>query len=184
MKNTKKILLISLSFLIPFTIITTVFYMKGYFTDKLILSSDLRAQYYPLFCYLKDIISGTNSIFYSFNKGVGGTMFGTIFYYISSPLNLLIVFFSKNNIVYFITFLIILKISLCGLTMYIYMTKKYNCRNFKIVVFSTCYALMGYNLNYFMNIMWLDVVYLTPLVLLGIDLIIKKDNPKLYCLSI
>lgn len=179
-KKIKKILLPLLSFFIPFIIIGIIFYIKGYFTDKLIISSDLRAQYYPLFGYLKDVFDGTNSIFYSFNKGVGGTMFGTFFYYVSSPLNLFLTLVSKNNIIYFITVLIMIKISLCGLTMYVYMTKKYKERNLKILIFSICYALMGYNINYFMNIMWLDVVYLAPLVLLGIDLIIKKDKPILY----
>ena len=176
----KKNIIILLSFLIPCAIMTTIFYLKGFFTDKAIISADLRAQYYPLFGYVKGIYSGINSVFYSFNKGVGGTMFGTFFYYMSSPLNILIKFISKERIMDFITVMIILKISLCGISMCIYMSKRYNEYNLKILVFSICYALMGYNLNYYMNIMWLDVVFLAPLVLIGIDKIIQKNKPYIY----
>lgn len=175
----KKILKL-LSFFIPLIFLTLIFYKNGLFLKNTIISGDMHAQYYSLFHYLKDLLNGVESIFYSLNKSLGGTMFGTFFYYLSSPLNLLIVFFSKSSIHIFMTILIMIKISLCGLTMYMYMSKKYNKDNFLILVFSLCYALMGYNINYFTNIMWLDVVILTPLVLLGIDRIIEEKKSTLY----
>ena len=175
----KKILKL-LSFLIPLIFLTSIFYINGFFSKNTIISGDMHAQYYSLFHYLKDLLNGVESIFYSLNKSLGGTMFGTLFYYLSSPLNLLIYFFDKQNIHIFMTILIIIKISLCGLTMYAYMSKKYKKENLLILVFSICYALMGYNINYFVNIMWLDVVILTPLVLLGIDRIIEGKKSTLY----
>ena len=124
MKKNNKIIFIILSFLIPFLSLSIIFFLKGLFTDKIILSGDMHAQYYPLFNYLKEVFNGNNSIFYSFNKSLGGTMFGTIFYYLSSPLNLILFFVNKVHIINFMTWLIILKISLCGLTMYLYMRHK------------------------------------------------------------
>jgi len=179
-KKHKKKILIALSFIIPLIIYTTIFYINGLLTNKTIISGDMYAQYYPLFNYLKGIFEGTNSIFYSFSKGLGGTMFGTIFYYMSSPLNLLLIIIDKQNIPQFITYLIILKLSLCGLTMYLYMRKKYKEDNAVLLVFSLLYAFMGYNLNYFINIMWLDVVIMAPLVLIGIEKILEDKSPSLY----
>ncbi len=184
MKKNNKIIFIILSFLIPFLSLSIIFFLKGLFTDKIILSGDMHAQYYPLFNYLKEVFNGNNSIFYSFNKSLGGTMFGTIFYYLSSPLNLILFFVNKVHIINFMTWLIILKISLCGLTMYLYMRHKYRQDNLVILTFSLCYAFMGYNINYFINIMWLDVVFMTPLLLIGIDKIIDGKSSLFYIITL
>ena len=175
-KNNK----IILSFLIPLIIYTIIFYINGLLTNKTIILGDMRVQYYPLFNYLKEMLNGNNSIFYSFSKGLGGTMFGTIFYYLSSPLNILILFINKQQIPYFMTYLIILKLSLCGLTMYLYMKKKYKSNSTILLIFSLLYSFMGYNLNYFINIMWIDVVILAPLVLIGLENILEGKSPKIY----
>ena len=180
----KKALFITLSFLIPLFTYALVFLINGLLTKKTVASGDMFAQYYPLFDYLKGIFNGTNSIFYSYTKGLGGTMFGTIFYYMSSPLNILLIFIKSENIIYFIPYLIILKLSLCGLTMYLYMRKKFKKDTFGLLVFSLCYSFMGYNLNYFLNIMWIDVVIMTPLVIMGLDKIIEDKSPLQYIICL
>lgn len=180
----KKKLYIFLSFLIPFISFSIIFYCFGLFTHKTILSGDMQVQYYPLFNYLKDIFNNDASLFYSFNKGLGGSMFGTFFYYLSSPLNMLFLLIEKTQIINFVPFLVILKLSLSGLTMYIYMRYKFKKENISLLVFSLCYAFMGYNLNYFINIMWLDVVIMTPLVLLGIEKILENKSPLLYIITL
>ena len=181
MKNKK---FLFLSFFIPLIIYLFFFYINGLLTDKMILIGDSEVQYYPLFHYLKGILDGTNSIFYSFSKGVGGTMFGTFLYYISSPLNLIVHFIEDKYILDFMTYLTIFKLSLCGLTMYIYMSKKFKTNSYMILIFSILYSLSGYNLNYFLNIMWLDVIALAPIVLLGIDRIIENKSPLLYIITL
>ena len=180
----KKILFITLSFIIPLLVYILVFFINGLLANKTVASGDMFAQYYPLFNYLKGIFNGTNSIFYSYSKGLGGTMFGTLFYYMSSPLNLLLLLIKTKNIIYFIPYLIILKLSLCGLTMYLYMRKKFKKDSFGLLIFSLCYSFMGYNLNYFANIMWIDVVIMTPLVIMGLDRIIEDKSPIQYIICL
>jgi uncharacterized membrane protein YfhO len=171
MKNKKYIIL---SFLIPFFVYFLTFYINGLFSTKTILMGDSILQYYPLFNYLKNI---TNNTFYCFYKGLSGSMFGTIFYYLSSPLNIFI--FLSNNTLNFMTLLIIIKLSLSGITMYKYLSHKFN-NSFTTLVFSLLYSFCGYNLNYFLEIMWLDTVILTPLVLLGIDKLIEENKSSYY----
>lgn len=184
MRKNKKIFYGFLAFFIPFIILTIIFCLNGLFSDNTIIRGDAFAQYYPLFNYLKGILSGTNSLFYSFSKNLGGTMYGTFFYYLSSPLNLFIKFINVNDISLFVAFLIIVKMSLCSLTMFLYMNYKYNNCNLILLMFSICYALMGYNINFFINIMWLDVVIMAPIVLLGLDKLINKQSPTLYVISL
>lgn len=177
MKNKKYLFL---SFLIPFLIYFTIFYINGFFTSKLIIQGDSAGQYYPLFNYLKGLFDGTNSLFYSFSKGLGGPMFGTFFYYLSSPFNILLSLINKGDIINFMTIIMIVKLSLCSFTMYIYMHKKFKDNSLVLFMFSLLYSFLGYNLNYFLNVMWLDIVLMAPLVLLGIDNIINHKSPILY----
>ena len=178
MKN-KKIYL--LSFIIPILLILSyIFLYKIKFTDLFI--SDLKEQYSFIFDYYKEILNGNQSILYSFSNGLGGSMYGTFFYYLSSPLNLLLMFFSNNYLYIGIVILILLKIGLSGLTMYYYLSKSNNNSSIINLTFSCCYALMSYNILYYFNIMWLDVVYLTPLVILGVEEIIQNKKSKKYIL--
>lgn len=175
----KKSKYIWFSFLVPLAIYTLIFASASLFTNKMMINGDSAAQYYPLFHYLKDLLTGSNTL-YTLSKGIGGTMFGTIFYYLSSPFNLLLCFIGKSHILNFMTILTIIKLSLCSMTMYIYMTHKFEEKSISIFMFSLLYSFIGYNLNYYLNIMWLDVVLLSPLVLLGIDRIIHQKSPTCY----
>lgn len=182
----KNILMYILSFLIPFLIFNIVFLMLdiSFFSSKNVLTSDMQSQYYPLFTYFKNIFSMKNSIFYSFSNGIGGSMLSTIAYYLSSPFNLLLLLFNNDNLYKGISLLITLKIGLSGLTMYIYLDKKINSKKIFSLLFSICYALMAYNINYYFNVMWLDGVIFAPLILLGIDKILEGKNSLLFGITL
>ncbi|MDD2490329.1 MAG: YfhO family protein [Bacilli bacterium] len=178
MKKNKQYII---SFLIPIIIFLMVCSIANinFWGTKNFIVSDSRAQYISLFSYLKEVLKGNASLFYSFSKGMGGSMFGTFAYYLASPLNLLIIFFSKKALVSGMLLILTLKIGLSGLTMFSYLKRKYNRAN-SIYIFSTSYALMGYVVVYFFNIMWLDAIYLAPLLLIGIDKIIEGKKSLFY----
>ena len=110
-------------------------------------------------------------------------MWSTYFYYISSPLNFFIIFF-KNNIVLFLTFISVLKIGLSGLFMFIFLNNVYSKKYYYSLIFSLCYSLMGFNLYYFGNNFWLDIVYITPLLLFSIDRMVSKRKYILFLILI
>lgn len=174
-----------LSFLIPMSLLLSMIILKKFnLSDDTFLPSDARAQYVSLFSYFKDILSGKESLFYSFNNGLGGNMYSVFTYYLSSPLNLLIIFFNHENLSLFVSILILLKICLSGLTMNIYISQKFKMKSISTLLFSTCYALMSFSVNYYFNAMWFDSIYLLPLIMLGIDKLIFKNKPFLYCTSL
>ncbi len=181
MKFIKKYRGYILSFLLPLIIYLLFFFWKGVFTDKTILNSDMAVQYQPLFQYLKDVLHGNATFPYSFSKGLGGGMYGSLFYYFANPLNLLVYFF--ENIPLFLTLLVILKLSLSGLTMYTFLKYKFKDEKY-LLVFSLAYAFMGYNINYYVSIMWLDGVVLAPIILLGIDCLLENKKDWLYIITL
>lgn len=176
-----------LSFFIPVLIFSLglITYQCFFGMEKSLLIADLKAQYISLFSYLKDLILGENSLFYSFSKGLGGNIIGTFSYYLSSPLNFLVLLFTKKSLESFIIVLLLAKIGLSGFTMYLFLSAKVleNKRTIPFVL-SVCYALNSYMINYYFNIMWLDALYLLPLVLLGIDKLLEGKKSILYLSSL
>lgn len=181
----KNILFYLLAFLIPFIIINLVFVSLevSYFNKNYVLTSDMEAQYLPLFNYFKNVINGTESLFYSFSSGLGNSMLSTISYYLASPLNLILLLFKEENLYQGILFLMTLKIALSGLTMYIYLNKKFDNRLYALM-FSVMYSLMAFNINNFFNIMWFDGIILLPLIIMGIDKIIKNKSTLLFGITL
>jgi len=179
MKNKNYIL----SFIIPGIIMVLLYLSVGVIGgNKNILTVDLANQYVEFFGALKNILNGTISPFYTFSKTLGGNLFGLITYYLLSPLNLLIIFVDRIDIPKFILIINILKISLSGLTSYIYFNKTFKKEKLSLL-FSIVYSTMAYNIAYSQNIMWLDGVIMLPIVFLGIDKLIEK-KPRLFFISL
>ena len=174
-----------LSFFIPCILMLAICILRKVypFGNNTLLIWDCNGQYIDYFAYFKSIFFDNNNLFYTFAKNMGGDMVGLSAYYLMSPLNLIFLLFSNENLPVALFLIIILKISLCGFTFNYYLNKIYS-KNWKSLIFSTTYAFIGYNAAYFWDVMWLDGVILLPLVALGINKIIKKENPYLYLISL
>lgn len=170
-----------LAFIIPIILMILLYMSVGVIGgNKSILTVDLQDQYVEFFNALKNIFDGKIGLFYSFSKTLGGNMFGLIAYYLLSPFNLIIMFFSRLTMPQAILLINILKIGTTGLTSYIYFNKTFKNNEKTSIMFSFIYSLMAYNIAYSQNIMWLDGVILLPLIFLGIDKLIEKKPTLFY----
>ena len=77
---------------------------------------------------------------------------------------------------------IVLKIGLAGLSFTWYLRKRSGVPDFGACFFGIFYALSGYMAAYSWNIMWLDCIVLFPLILLGLEQLVreKKGTSLLY----
>ena len=184
MKN-KKIFSYFLAFIIPMLIMVLLYMIVGIypFGSKTVLTVDLQNQYVEFFSAFKDIVQNGGNIFYSFSKTLGGNMYGLICYYLLSPFNIVLLLFSKANIIDAVFLINVLKIGFCGLTSFIYFDKTFKYKTSVSFMFSICYSLMAYNIVYSQNIMWLDGVIWLPIVFLGIDKLLNK-KPILFFISL
>lgn len=145
---------------------------------------DMSNQYVEFFAGLRDIVLGKVSPIYSWNMGFGSNLFGIISYYLASPLSLITVFFDNDNLPLGISILTMLKIGLSGLTFSIFLNKKFRQPKWSIVVFSLIYALMAYNIGYYMCIMWLDSVILLPIIILTLERLIDGKGFTPFVVSL
>ena len=109
-KKVKKITLYALAFFIPFFVLLGIIItLKVYpFGENTYMPVDAFNQYTPYLQYFKEAILGTNSMFYSLGKSIGGEMYGLFTYYLMSPFNLIALLFRKEEmgIAFFIIMLI------------------------------------------------------------------------------
>lgn len=184
MKRGKKCLLMLGAFLIPVIIMIAVYRMVGIypFGDKTVMTIDLNNQYVSFFSYYQQIIKGEHGIFYTFSKTLGGEMYGLNAYYLMSPLNLILLLFSLEQLPIGIEILTLVKIGLCGMSFYVFCCKFE--KTWQGWIFSTAYALMAYNIIYQQNIMWLDGIILLPIMIWGIRHIFQKGSPWVYLVAL
>ena len=91
----KKLFTIFVSVILTILILLPIFYLQDLapFGANSLASMDARIQYIDFFAYLKDLLEGKADLNYTFSKTLGGTYIAVFAYYLSSPLNLLVVFF-------------------------------------------------------------------------------------------
>ena len=144
--------------------------------DKTIAWCDMDQQVIPLLLQFKDILSGKEGFFYSFKNAGGMNFFGVFFFFLSSPFSLLIAFVDKADASSFANLLVMLKMCAVALTASIYLARKAPDAPLLNIALSVLYAYSGYTMMYYQNVIWLDVVYLFPLLLMGLELL--QDGKK------
>lgn len=176
-----KIYLLCFVSVILFYCITCILKNIYPFGDKSNLIWDLNIQYSDFFSYYREVLMGNVSLDYSLSKSLGGSLVALWGYYLSSPLNLMLVLFRADQIEQAIFVITVLKLGFCGLTFSIFIEKKYkNLLPWQIWILSVVYAFTQYTVGQMSNIMWLDGVYMLPLVLLGADRFLQKGE-KVFC---
>lgn len=176
-----------LSFLIPFLIMLSIFVIRGIypFGDRSFLFSDMYHQYMPFFSEFMRKIKAGESLAYSYNVGIGSNFLALYVYYLASPLHWLAFLMPQAYLVDFMSYLTIVKIGLCGLTFCIWLREHSGGKQEAgMLVFSCFYALSGFMAAYNWNIMWLDCVILFPMILLGLERLVKEGKCTLYCLTL
>ncbi|MCD8330606.1 MAG: YfhO family protein [Lachnospiraceae bacterium] len=175
-----------LSFLLPVVIMVGIFAGKGIypFGENSFLRTDLYHQYAPFFAEFARALKEGESLTYSFEIGLGSNYVALMAYYLASPFNWLLLLVPSGFVIEFMTYLIVFKIGLCGLTMAGYLKKKYQVNSLLLPFFGVCYAMCGYLAAYSWNIMWLDCLWLAPLILLGLERLVREDRPFLYCITL
>ena len=175
-----------LAFAVPALILFVGFLTRGVYpiADRNVLTIDLFHQYAPFMAELQDKLRSGGSLLYSWSGGLGTNFYALFAYYLASPLNLLIVLFPKSLLTEAIMVLIVLKIGLAGACFFVFLRGVWKEENYFGVAIASLYALSSYSLAYYWNIMWLDGVFLLPLVLLGLVLLVRDGKMMLYTISL
>ena len=123
---------------------------------------------------------------YDFYIGEGSDILNTFHYYvIGDPISILSVFCPQKYIVYFYNLSILLRVYLSGLAFIIFSFSMGNKNRYAIMAAALSYSFSGWALfasvrhPYFMN----PMIYF-PFIILGIEKIIRKENPYIFILAV
>lgn len=174
------------AFLIPFFLMEIIAVMMKVepFGNQSFLIVDALHQYLPFFADYQEKLKTADSLFYSFHGGLGYNFLGLWAYYLSSPMNLIIILFPKTMLNMVLSHLLVIKIALCCFTGAFYFRKKRGKDELSIIAFGMAYGFSSYIVGYSWNIMWLEVMILLPLILYGLEKLIKTGDGRVYCIAL
>lgn len=147
------------------------------FGNKTNLLWDQDIQYVDYFAFLKDALLGKANFGYSFSKSLGGSLVALFGYYLGCPLNVFVVFFSKEQLPLFIFILTAVKLGVAGVTAEYFFARRFPglSRGMQILI-AAAYGLMQYVMIQLSNIMWLDGVILLPLLLWAVYRFVTQNK--------
>jgi len=175
------VLFLLLSFAIPLVIMMVG--LAGMhvapFGDKTLVISDANGYYINTLSYAGRMFKGLESLNYSFEKGLGGNMTGHLNGILLTPFGFLFSLVGISNYPIAFTFISILNFSLCGLTMYLLLSDIYGYST-GILIFSTTYALIGFNVANVFQAVFFSATAPLPLMALGLRKMFQGKSPLLY----
>ena len=183
----KKYKSVFLTPIIVATVFTLYFAANGFFPfgKSSVSWCDMTQQVIPLLCDFKDIMLGKEGFFLSLQNSGGMNFFGVFFFFLASPFSFLVIFFEKADIPLLMNIILVLKLCVCASTAALYFEKRFKNLSFGFKsILSVSYAFCGYAMLFYQNIIWLDVMYLFPILMLGIHSLIEKGRTLLLIFSL
>lgn len=182
MKKIKNNIYVLYTLLLSILIILVFFYINNItpFGSKDFTVIDFYHQYFPMTSELINRILNSKTLLFSFNGSL--PFIRNLYNYLSSPFNILLLPF-KDNLSTGFSLLIAIKAVLASTTICYYLTK--NIKNSILSIpISISYGFSSYYIAYHWNIMWLDGMIFLPLIILGLEKIIKENKSLLYIITL
>ena len=146
------------------------------FGKNSILKTDLYQQYAEFLAYYRECLLSGKSILFSWNLGLGNNFFTTFAYYLVSPFNLLIVFFKPENVYIFVMLVTYLKLIMIYNMAMLYLKKCIKIHDKMDIIYAICYTFSSFTICYLLHIMWLDAMYMLPIILIMVESYIKNNK--------
>ena len=130
----------------------------------------------------RNILNGDN-IYYSFTHSLGMNMaLSLAFYGAFNPLNLLYLIFFRVDPNIITAALVVIKAGLAAMTFQIFSRKALKISDYRSVIFAVFYALCAFQVSFnIVNFIWMDAVYMLPLVILSVYYLAEKGEWRLLC---
>lgn len=134
----------------------------------------------PIYYHLYDWLHGEKAMAFDWYTGLGTNIVnsGTFM-----PLDLMICLFPRDNLLYGIGILIIVKVMAAAVTAkFVFDNFFKNTHELWRTIFSVIYAMSSYSMFYYTNSFWLDFVIIFPLVIYGLKRLLIDGKPLVYIL--
>lgn len=173
---------------ISFLGLLSVFAFTGVypFGENSVATVDMAHQYIPFYASGRQILLDGHSLLYSQALGMGGNYWSLAGYYLCSPFVLLYLFLPEEVLPDFMAVQELIKITLAGCFFACFYRRKFNRDDITVPIASLCYTMTSFMLLHMCTVIWTDCLLLLPLLVLGVENIVRGGKPWLYvlCLTI
>ena len=178
----------TLTFTISLIMVIGAWYIGeiGPFGGRCLVVVDGVHQYLPFFAEYQDKLKHLETLQYTMDVGLGNNFLSLWSYYLSSPFNLIILLCSKKHLPMALNLIISMKLmlgALCFAYFLMHAGRKPK-KNPAIIVFSLFYAFSSFVIGYYWNLMWLDSIFVFPLIILGMERMFTKKDSRMYILAL
>lgn len=178
--NANELLSLASGALISGLILFAVFAFKGIwpFGNGNVTYDDMAQGFLPYYYHIYDWLHGEKALMWDWYSGLGVSVAnsGAV-----TPLDLIMLFFKRDNILYSLGVLLIVRCMASAVTARFFFNRVFpNTNDIVRTAFSVTYALNAYSMFYYTNLQWLDFVILFPLILYGLLRLLRDDKPALY----
>ena len=173
-----------LTLLCTFFIMLVLFLVKNIFPfgENVFSIGEFDSATLPFYYELWDILHGSGNIFLNFDIGNGINNFSLfVINGFLSPISWVVGLFSRNNIPYVISWLVIIKVLFISLCMFITINKLFpKVKSLYKILFTLIYTFSGWTLLMISNVGYLEVIGLFPLLILGYNRLVRDGKWGLY----
>lgn len=137
------------------------------FGSHMINVGDMGEQFEPMYLFLWDVLHGNKNLFFDWETSLGSNMAGAVWHFgLISPFNMVYLLIPRQFVVVSMPYIIMLKLIFIGFSMNYVMQKWFGSLSRSLrIVFVLMYVFSTYNMEYYRAPLWLDVVFMFPLVI-------------------
>ena len=171
---TQKIFRTATAFAVVFGIVIFIYVLGGFapFGDMSFTYRDGDIQMLDFLRCFKRFLQGDGSMLYSFSKGLGDNMYPLFTYYLASPVNLLVFFFSYDSIPAFVNIAAAIKLASAAAAFSFYVESRYDICDNKRMIFSlllsVSYGLCSFGITAGCFLPFLEGLVFMPLFAAGV----------------
>ncbi len=172
-----------ITFLLVVCIFLIIFVSKGIFPfgNNSLIWGDMHDQITAFYYHFYDCFHGKTSLLVNFTTSSGINFIGILAYYILSPFSFILLLFPREQIYLAVSIVIALKILVSSLTCLYFIRTYFKKIPSGISVFlALIYAFSGYSLTMYQITPWIDVMYLFPLIVMGLKKVLDLEKPTMY----
>lgn len=182
LKTDKKYLI---KYTIIFILLTLIIFNQYIFGDKVYIftdiGSDTNVSFWPVYKYLIESIKNGDLSLWSFNIGIGGSIF-SLGIFLFDPFNLILILSPIKYLPYGLLIANILKMYLMGIGLF-YLLKKFNVKEKIAILGAIIWSFNGFIMLWGQHYMFATTIMLFTYVVLGIEVFLRENKKVIFIVS-